>query len=361
MLSEIAWSDPILPAVADSDWESEVKRKLGTVSEAHRRMAPSAWVREATLTLETYRHVVLPTRLVHIGSVVTAQENACRYCYGATRAYLRLLGYSESLIGRIERQAQLAELDEKDRAFIEFCRSLARSRPRPAKAERDALLRLGYTSREVAEMAFFIAGCCYFNRLATLMACPPEAAFERFVASPLGRVVSLLGPVTRAVQRIKGRRSAADTPVAPVAPDAPFGRLLNALEGLPAAHTLEQVFQRAFAPSALPVRTKALMFAVVARALDCGYCTREAAAFAVAEGMTAEEVEAALSELGSPRLEPFESQLLGWVRDTVHYEPERIQAQTRELSEAIGAERTLDAIGIASLANATVRLAMLLA
>jgi hypothetical protein len=52
--------------------------------------------------------------------------------------------------------------------------------------------------------------------------------------------------------------------------------------------------------------------------------------------------------------------VLAWVRDTVRYQPGQIQARTRALAEAIGGEAALEAVGIAALANSTVRVAMLL-
>lgn len=361
LLNEIDWAEPIFPPVADPEWEKEAKRRVGRVSEVLRRVAPLPWMREVTLEMEAHPMAHLPPRMRDIGAVVTAQENACRYCYGATRAYLRLLGYREDLVGRIEREAQLAELDEKDRAFIEFCRSLARSQPRPARAERERLLALGYSPAAVAEIAYFIAGCCYYNRVATLTAAPPEASFERFVAGPLGRAVGgLAGPVFRAVQSLKWRRGTTNGAEAPLVPDAPFANVSAAVAGLPAAGILQRALQGAFASAVLPVRTKALMFAVVARSLECQACGREANRIAVAAGLTPDEVERALAELGASQLEPYESRLLDWVRDTVHYQPAEIQEKTRALVQEIGELRGLEAIGVASLANATVRLAILL-
>ena len=114
----------------------------------------------------------LPARLFNIGMLVTSQENSCRYCYGANRAFMKVLGYSESFISRIERDLHVAELDDGERAYIAFCRNLARSRPRPATADRDALMQLGYARLAVHEMAFLVAMGCFYNRIGILIACP---------------------------------------------------------------------------------------------------------------------------------------------------------------------------------------------
>jgi hypothetical protein len=44
----------------------------------------------------------------------------------------------------------------------------------------------------------------------------------------------------------------------------------------------------------------------------------------------------------------------------VRYQPGEIQRRTRGLSEAVGVQAMLEAVGVAALANAAVRVAMLL-
>jgi hypothetical protein len=78
------------------------------------------------------------------------------------------------------------------------------------------------------------------------------------------------------------------------------------------------------------------------------------------EHFDAAEIETALSTLASKRLAACESGLLPWVRDTVYYQTATIQDQTRALAAGLGNAALLEAVGVAALANATVRLAMLL-
>jgi hypothetical protein len=52
--------------------------------------------------------------------------------------------------------------------------------------------------------------------------------------------------------------------------------------------------------------------------------------------------------------------LLDWVRGTVHYETGPVQEATRALCARIGEAALLEAVGVAALANATVRVATLL-
>lgn len=353
LLNEIEWGEPILPAVADPAWEAEVQGALGAVFDLMRRVSPSPWVRAVQLGLFKQRARAMPQRLADIGFLVTSQENACRYCYGAAKAQLRMLGYSERLIGKIEREAQVAELDEKERAFIQFCRNLARSKPRPIKAERQALLALGFAPLAVAEMAAWIVTVTFLNRVATFIACPPEHGYEKMAGS---LKVWLLRPLLA--------RKASAAPPAPAngehAGAGPFGPIVRALDGLPAAKVLSDAFQGAFASPVLPRATKALMFAVVARSLACSFCEGEARKLLLAEGFTQADADAALATLESPRLDARDASILAWTRDTVHYQPAPIQQHTRALAAEIGAAALIEAVGVAALANATVRLAMLI-
>lgn len=359
LLNEIAWGEPLLPATTDPAWPAELKHRGAQVFEVDRRVAPSPWLRETAYSLTSYRPSALALQLMPLGAMVTAQENACRYCYGANRAYMKVLGYSEHFIQHVERDLQMAELDDRQRSFVAFCRSLARSRPRPSGAMRNELLQHGFSAAEVAEMTFVIAMGCFYNRISTFLACPPEARFERLANGPAGRVLSLLSSAWRVV---RPPRQAAPTDAAhdvALLATGRFGTVLAPLAGLPAARVMHAALQGAFASAVLRTSTKALMFAVVARSLRCTLCESQASRLLLDDGLSADEVAAALASLRSNRLAAHEAGLLSWTRDTVSYDTADIQRKTRALATQLDAPALLEAIGIAALANATVRLAML--
>jgi alkylhydroperoxidase family enzyme len=357
-LHDIEWSEPLLPADIDPAWEAELKRRGGNGSEVDRRVAPSPWIREACLGINTGRASEIPAHLFNVAALVTAQENACRYCYGASRAYLQMLGYSESYIQRLETDAHLAELDEKERALVVFCRNLARSRPRPARAELEGLARLGYRPAATREMALWIALGCFYNRVTILLAVPPEQGFEQWVGAKR-RWFALAGPLMRwqAERRRRGRPD--DALTAAVLGAGPYGPVLAPLERLPGARIMKDALDGAFASTVLSRTAKALMFAIVARSLDCRTSEREARRLLAADGLAEAEVEKALTTLACDRLPAAQAGLLPWVRDTVHYQTAQIQRRTRELAASLGRDAMLEAIGVAALANGTVRLAML--
>jgi len=354
LLNEIEWGEPLVPPVAVPEWDAETKRRFGGSQDYWRRVAPIPWLRRACATWMHYPLSALAVRLADIGFLVVSQENSCRYCYGAARAHLRILGYSDRFIGQIEREMQLAELDPKDQAFIRFCRSLARSNPRPGRAEREQMLRLGFSAAEVTETAFYIVDHCFHNRVATFLALPPVLGYERIGSSFLGRLL-------RPILATANRKSVAMPSDFVADADAPFAQLTGALAGLPAAYLLHETLTAAFASPVLSRRLKALMFGVVARMLECNFCLSQSCHMLREEGFDDSEALACLAALASPKLDATESAVLGWVRETVRYHPGQIQKRTRALAERIGPDATLEAVGIAALANATVRVATLLA
>ena len=358
-LHDIKWSEPILPARPDPAWEAEIKRRGGRVGEVDRRIAPSRWVREAGFSVVNYRPSAMPQRLYVICALVTAQENSCRYCYGANRAFMKILGYSESFISRLERDVQIAELEARERACIDFYRNLARSRPRPPRQERDKLIDAGYSALAVNEMAFAVAICCFYNRVATLIAAPPEAGFERMAEGFMGRLMGLAMPIMEALGRMRRRDSPQAQPEPPAPANGGFAQVIAPLAQLPSHRVMYSMLHGAFASDVLTVPAKALMFAVVARTFGCALCEQEAVKVLVQEGLGEREIETALATLQWRGLPPQQAGLLAWTRDTVYYETGTIQPLTRQLGAAIGDAALLEAIGVASLANSTVRLAML--
>jgi len=353
LLGEIEWDAPLVSAVVLPEWEAEAKRRFGGSTDYLRRLAPLPWLRRTCASWMLYPITALPVRLADLMFLVVSQENSCRYCYGAARAHMRILGYSDRVISQIERETQLAELDAKDHAFIRFCRNLARSNPRPARPERVEMIELGFSPAAITEAAFLIVDHCLQNRVATFLACPPEVVYER-----LGR--SVLGRLLRPLLATANRRSIAVPADFKLPEGAPFAEITNTLDGLPAAYLLHEALTGAFASPVLSRRIKLLMFGVVARMLECRFCLPQSSKLLRAEGFDDAEVEATLAALASPKLDASEAAILSWVRETVRYTPNQIQKRTRALGEAIGTEAMLEAVGVAALANATVRLGMLL-
>lgn len=353
LMNEIEWGDPILPRVHNPEWEAEVKADIGQLPDLMTRVAPIPWIRQAALKWPRIPVREFPTHLGDIGALVVAQENACRYCYGVARSYMRLFGHSEKKISRIEREMQLAELDSKDRIFIRFSRNLARSNPRPPIAERMKLMEMGFSDLAVREMAFHIANHCFINRLVTFVSSPPMHNLERLADSFFGRIMRpMIARKIRSMEWMGTDRISTNT--------SSYGGVAQALKGLPQASILQDILDDAFASDILSKELKILMFAVVARSLECQFCQSESRRMASTLGFSDDEFDTALSSLTSPRLPVHEQSILAWTRETVNYQTGPIQQRLRALAQEMEPEVLLEAIGVAALANSVVRLGVLL-
>ena len=351
--SSMAWSEPILPVHVDREWEAQVKETTGELPDLMRRVASSKWLREAVFKWPRIPPETIPWHLVEIAGLITAQENACRYCYGVARVYMKVFGRSDKEINRIEREMQVAELDETQRVVIRFCRNLARSSPRPPKAEREKLISLGFTPEQVAELAFHVCAHCFINRVATFVSSVAMQRLERVSYSFLGRVLRKV-----IANKIRGMQTTDFKPL-PQSP-GPFPGVVRALGDSACAAALNEAIEGANESNVLSSELKALMFAVVAKTLQCDFCQTESRSMAANLGIENDEFERALANLSSPRLSPDEIRILNWTRETIHYDTSDIQKKVRALAEDIPTEVMVEAIGMAALANTVVRLAILL-
>lgn len=345
---------PLVAAEVPTGLEAEAKRKLGFVPKLVTFVAASPWLPRAMLDIMALRYSHADPRLTRLVKVVASYENACRYCYGTARAILRLQGWSDAEIVRLEHDLQLAELSEDTRAVLDFVRVLTRANPRPARDRVDALVAHGYDRLAVVEIAATAAYFCLGNRIATFLAVPPEDRLEAIPDSFLGKLLRPL--IERRVRRFYALVPA-PAPLGPV--DVPYGGIVRALEGTPAAAACRDALAGAFASPVLPRRAKALVFGVVARSLACGVCEAECRRVLVAEGVAPAAVDESLDRLASPSLDALEGRLMKFARDSVRYRPAEVYECTRALRDEIGPDRTLEAVGVAALANAVVRLAML--
>lgn len=344
---------PLLPAGSDPVLEQEARERGGAVPVMLPYLVASPWIARAYIGDIAPRFSHVSSDDANLAMFAASQENACRYCYGAMRTVMRLLGYREAQILRLERERQAAELGEHGRAVVDFAHALARSNPRPARRELEALLAVGFSHAGTCEIALAVANACFFNRLGTLLAVPPDSAFE---AMPDRWVVRLLRPLVRR----KMRRGPIPPPPAPhPAPDVPFGAVVPTLGPVPGAAALARTLEGAFSSDVLTRRARVLVFAVTARALACPFCEAEAKRWLAKDGIDEAEADRILAHLASPRLDPVEALLVPYARETVRYRPAAIQERTRALLDALGPRALLEAVGTAALANSVVRLGML--
>jgi uncharacterized peroxidase-related enzyme len=357
LVDQLQWSEPLVPAIDDPAWEAEVRGLMGMMPGSFRHTASSRWVRQTYLDAVRCRLPSLAPSEFELAGLVTSQENACRYCYGSARVRMKMIGFTDAMIDRIERNVQLVEAEPRERELVIFCRNLARSKPRPSRQARERMREVGFSALQTAELAFVVALVGFCNRVSTLLAVPPELEMEAEAKKMTGIWNKLSGwlPDKRPERRIPPP----DLP--PPNFKGPYGGLVRALQESPAAAMLETTLNSAFTSEVLPRRTLSLMFAVVAHTLECQICETDAADLLDIEGFSRRELSEVLETLASPRLTEMEALLIPWARDTVWMpeQPKRIQERTRPLLEALGPAVLVEAVGAAALANSCVRLTML--
>jgi AhpD family alkylhydroperoxidase len=283
--------------------------------------------------------------------LVVSQDNSCRYCYAAHRTFLQLIGYPEARIRELEGDFFTAELDERERLALQHARRISRANPPLATTDLQGMLDAGFQQPELDELAVLTTSIIFANRSVTLLAIPPqpmEQVFERWyfrLARPL-------------LARIMGSRRKQGQPdfLEPGEHTGPFGYLVRSLDGLPSARPLRRLIDAAWASDTVSPRTRALIFAVIARSLGGPFSQEEAARLLVELDFGPERLEPVLAHLSSPDLSDTERAILPFARETTRYQAAEIQRRARMLRDRIGEEAFVETVGLCGLANMLCRL-----
>jgi alkylhydroperoxidase family enzyme len=218
------------------------------------------------------------------------------------------------------------------------------------------LTNAGVTSQEAAEIATYATYCVLATRIATLVAVPPSPT-EKLV----GRWFS---PMFRVVLELEGRKHRRQIPPQPLPAHAiatpPMSALFRHLDGLPLASLLYRALTESLQSKILPRRTKLLLWAVVARALQCTTCEAGCRTLIAEEGIIEDEFNEVLQRLHSRGLTPLEAKLVPIARETTRYVPAAIQAKIRGLAAEIRDEELVEFVAITALSNAMARLTVVL-
>lgn len=347
-LDAVEWEPCLLEPVRNAEAERLIRREMGSVPPGARYFLDSPWVTRAAMRLDL---TVLPIRhltpgLAEMIALVVSQDNACRYCYDATRLLMRLVGFPDERIRRLEDGLLGGDLSPADQAALQFARCVSRAAPLATCEDGRRLLDAGYRPDAVRETAALAATYVFFNRLSTAPALPPTDWQERWY-------MRLLRPFL--ARSLRPRRAATTVALRPEERRGPFAALVNALDGLPIAPALRAILDDLWATCALPRRTTGLVFAVVARGIGCPTSERDALAALHAEGMSDVEVEQALAHLGAG-LDASTQAALSFARESIWYRPASLQRHARAVRAHFTRQEFVELIGLASLANMVCRL-----
>ena len=65
-------------------------------------LTPVRWLLQANAVSAVRVTPNVPVTLGALISLVVAMDNSCRYCYGAFRSMLKIMGYSEGVMRKLE-------------------------------------------------------------------------------------------------------------------------------------------------------------------------------------------------------------------------------------------------------------------
>ncbi len=357
LLERIEWGECLLEPHPDPEMTRYIRGRIGQVPDYLDYFTPVPWVARLCLYfhLPSLGLVHIDARLGELISLVVSQDNSCRYCFAAGRAFLHILGLPAASIRAVEQDLLTAHLDRREQLALDFARRLSRMSPPPAPREMDALRAAGWSAPATGEIVFVAGLAVLANRFATLPAIP-TAGIERLARS---RLLRLLAPLLRRRMARRSKRLDAAS-VARGASAAPFSRTVIALGSLPVAGALKTILEEAWQSPVLPARAKALAFAVIARALGSTAIELEARNLLQQNGLSPAQLDTVLDHLGSPALDAVESVIAPFARDTVRYETSAIQRRSRTVQAILGPAQFIELVGITALANCVCRMATVL-
>lgn len=352
-LSQMPWdSSPLTPS-SDRKVAAYLKREAGSVPGWTRHFWGSPWFSKAMIRVGFHDGLLmdLDFDLANLIGLVVSQENSCRYCYAASRGMLRLLGLNEARMQDLERRLGNLDLDPQTAAAVRFARVVNRGHAIDGGAERAALRAAGFDDDAIRELAYVTVIMGFMNRLSTAGGLAPQS----WESAPDNPLLRLFQPLVTVVMRRMLKRGTVDAEAPPQSVLAPA--LIGAYQGSPIARVLSESLADMWAAEGLTRRSKVLMIAVIAYGLDCAICRREVAALATAEGMDATTLDTIVSHLDDPTLDDREREVMAFARATLWYEPQQLQKHSRALIGTIGERHFLEALGVATFANAYIRLA----
>jgi hypothetical protein len=194
------------------------------------------------------------------------------------------------------------------------------------------------------------------NRVATMLAIPLNEDAESFTRQWF---FDFLQPVLRVLLRGWQRVGAPSAPPLDAGAVAgPFAPWSGQLRGTCVGRVVHDVTtQWVGEESALSLRTKLFVLAVVARGLGAR-ALEERAASLLAErcGVSEQDFEAAVTHLRGDALSDRGAALLRLARESIRYEAGRVQTTVREHTRDLSRMETIDAVATLGLSNALARL-----
>lgn len=349
------WREPVVRPQSSPALERLFRRRTGLAPAVVPYLAPHAWAYRPFLFLMNPDLEALDASLCSQICFVVARDNACRFCYGSFRSFLRVSGYSEAELDRLEGELHLNEADSAERRALEFAIRVSQGRlqDEPSVAP---LQQAGYGPTAIREIAGIAVTATLINRVATMLAIPLNEAAESLTSQ---WYFDVLQPVVQAL--LKGWQRYATPSAQPLQADAvegPLGPWIRRLRGTCVGNVIHDCARRWLRhDSALPLRTKLFALAVVARGLDAPALEDRAAALLDEHcDVPGPAVASVVDHLRGEAVDDRTAGILRLARKSIRYEAGRIQPTVREHTRELSRTETIDAVATLGLSNALARL-----
>lgn len=348
------WPNAVVEPRSTPTVERRFRWRTGLVPTAVPYICPHPWAYRPFLFLMNPALEGIDRTLSSQICFVVSRDNACRFCYGSFRTALRVAGYSEAELDRLEHDLSMKGTGGADHEALHFALTVSRGRFQDGPSV-ETLSEAGYQPTAIREIVGITVLAGFVNRMGTMLAVPVNKQQEQFAEQWYFRV---LRPVwSRLLSGWRYFQKPQASPLGAGDCESPLSEWTTQLGGTHVGRVLQAVTTAWVDDGALPLRTKLLMLAVVARGLDDDALSdRVKALLAEQCGLGAEEVEAAVNHLRGDGVRPKEEALLPLARASILYEAGRIQQTVRDQTVDLTRSEIIDAVATLGLSNALARL-----
>lgn len=349
------WPDALVEPRSSPTLERLFRWRTGLVPTAVSYVCPHSWAYRPFLFLMNPTLERIDRRLCSQICFVVSRDNACRFCYGSFRTVLRVVGYSQSELDRLENSLRLNDPTGADRKALRFALTISRGHFGEGPSVQ-SLDEAGYDPTAIREIAGIAVLSGIVNRMGTMLAIPVDEAQERMTEQWYFRGLrAVLYPLLAGWQALQGKKR---PPLRAKDGHGPFAPWTSQLRGTHVGRVLHAATTTWQGESdALPHRTKLLMLAVVAHGMEDEALVDRVKARLIRQcGLDGEAVATAVHHLSGNAVSPQEEDLLALARTSILYEAGRIQQAVRTRTTDLSRDETIDAVATLGLGNALARL-----
>ncbi len=349
------WPHAIVEPRSSPTVERLFRWRTGVVPGVVPYVCPHPWAYRPFLFLMNPVLEQLAPQLYSKVCFVVSRDNACRFCYGSFRTALRVAGYTEAELDRLEEELHHRRGSETTRTVLRF--ALTISRGRIGKGPSVAALReAGHAPTAIREIVGAVVLGGFVNRVGTMLAVPIDEAQEQRTDRWYFPVLRpLLGSVLAGWRHLQ---QPTPSPLREVDCIGPFADVLSHLRGTQVGRVLHAMATEWLdKEGALPRRTKLLMLAVVARGVDNDTLSERVQALLAEQcGLEASEVETVVTHLRGDLVQPVEEAVLPIARASILYEAGPLQHTVRSRMTNLSRDEIIEAVATLGLSNALARL-----